>query len=192
MRPIDENKILRIKRETKVVIVEKGYHGASIAEIARRADVSDGYLYRHYKGKPDLVKDILEAQLKEFHDYVFDLLKTVDMVKELTRGVIAFLFNLSKEEPEAIAFSHILVYDHEFEYPLSRKLAINKFVKEILEMGIKTGEFANTRREIDVLTTIFTIPVKTIEYRSRGYDDNLIDEDQEIELLVEMCMNALQ
>ena len=53
MRITDTNKIERIKTETKILIVEKGYHGASIAEIAIRADVSDGYLYRHYKNKSE-------------------------------------------------------------------------------------------------------------------------------------------
>ncbi len=42
MRVIDTEKIERIKTETKILIVEKGYHGASVAEIAKRANVSDG------------------------------------------------------------------------------------------------------------------------------------------------------
>jgi len=192
MRVIDSTKIERIKTETKILIVEKGYHGASIAEIAKRANVSDGYLYRHYKNKSDLVKDILETQLKQFHDYIFSLLDDKKSVSEIVEGIVLFLFNLTEEEPHALTFAHMLVYDHDFEYPKSRHEAINKLSEQILIFGKSTGEFGQEIREIDVLLTILTIPVKFIEYSKKGYHyDTLIDAEEQ-KRLVNLCMKALK
>jgi len=192
MRAIDSNKIDRIKSETKILIVEKGYHGASIAEIAKRANVSDGYLYRHYKNKSELVKDILEKQLEQFHDYIFKLLDEKESVRTITNDIVAFLFDLTKEEPHAITFAHMLVYDHDFKYPQSRHDAIKKLSEEILILGISTGEFAKNIREIDVLLTILTIPIKFIEYNKKGYHQDKLFDKEEQERLVNICMNALK
>ncbi len=169
MRVIDKDKIKRVRFEAEKLIVEKGFHGASISEIAKRASVSVGYLYRHYKNKAELVTDILEKQLKEFHDYIFILLESKNTAKELVHDIITFLFQYFKNHPYAIGFFHALIYESDIEYPKSRSLAIDKFSCDILELGQKTGEFSEMIRAIDIETTIFMIPVKFIEYRDKGY-----------------------
>lgn len=192
MRIIDTEKIERIKAETKILIVEKGYHGTTIAEIAKRANVSDGYLYRHYKNKSELVSDILEKHLKEFHDYIFALLEKEKSILNVFDGIISFLLNLSKDEPYAITFTHMLVYDHEFEYPKSRHDAIGQISKDILELGKNTGEISQNMREIDILLSILTIPVKFIEYSKKGYHEKDSNLEEEKIHLTNMCMNALK
>ncbi len=195
MRIVDTDKIERVKLEAKKLIVEKGYHGASISEIAKRAKVSDGYLYRHYKNKVDLVTHIFESQLKEFHDFVFELLKTQTNARELAYEVIKFLFELHEGDPIAIRFADALIHDFEFEYPASRAKAIDEIMSKVLALGKSTREFSSKIREIDVSTTIFTIPIKYIDYKNKGYykqPENKISKEEEIELLLNICMNALK
>ncbi len=192
MRVADRAKIERVKFEAKKLIVEKGFHGASISEIAKRAEVSDGYLYRHHKNKAELVTAILETQLKEFHDHIFELLDTKSTAKEVTHGIITYLFQHFENDPYAIGFVHALIYQHDFEYPESRSKAIDKFSKDILDLGQKTGEFSSHIRSIDIQTTILNIPVKFIEYSNKGYFTERKNENVEIELLLNICMNALK
>jgi len=192
MRVIDTEKIERVKKETKILIVERGYHGASITEIAKRASVSDGYLYRHYKNKSALVSDIFEKQLAQLHDYIFELLQREKSVKAVLEGIIKFNFSLVKKEPYAIKFAHMLVYDHEFEYPKSRHDAIKKLTKDILNLGKKTGEISLNAREIDIQLTILTIPVKFIEYSDKKYYESKISEKEEMGRLIGMCINSLK
>ncbi len=56
----------RVKQKERVlldaaraVFVEKGYDGARVTEIARRAGISDGALYSYYKAKSDLMQAVL-------------------------------------------------------------------------------------------------------------------------------------
>ena len=50
-KKVDQTKIERIRNASVEVISEHGILGGSVASIAERADVSVGYLYRHYPGK---------------------------------------------------------------------------------------------------------------------------------------------
>ena len=49
-----------IEREASAVFAERGYHGASIEEIARRSGVTPPVLYDHFESKLDLHRRLLE------------------------------------------------------------------------------------------------------------------------------------
>lgn len=191
MRIQDKDKIKRIRTEAKKLIVEKGYARASIAELAKRSEVSDGYLYRHYKNKSEMVHDLLETQLKQFHDHVLELIDSKSCVKEVVEGLTLFLFKLSQQEPHAIPFAHSLVYDYEFEYPESRAKAIKIIICRLLELGQKTGEIAKHISEPDIMVTILTIPVKYVEYNAKNIFNTPNDETTIIENIVRLCMNSV-
>lgn len=52
-----------IRRAALRVLADKGYPGASIAEIAREAGVSTGNVYRYFEGKDALFDAVLPADL---------------------------------------------------------------------------------------------------------------------------------
>ncbi len=47
------------------VFGEKGYQGAGVAEIARRADLTTGAIYSQYRGKADLLLEALTARIPQ-------------------------------------------------------------------------------------------------------------------------------
>src|SRR3990172_2332194 len=53
-----EREILAAARE---VFSERGFAGASVAEIARRADVAEATVYQCFAGKQDLLVQVLRA-----------------------------------------------------------------------------------------------------------------------------------
>lgn len=77
----------KIIQEARKLFAERGYNGATTAEIARRVEVSEAALYKHFKGKkdiflacitpsvfeppkmnsdhnPDLVRDVIKARVE--------------------------------------------------------------------------------------------------------------------------------
>ncbi|MCF4165681.1 TetR/AcrR family transcriptional regulator [Zavarzinia compransoris] len=56
-----QGRIDAIVEAASAVFAAKGYEAASIAEIARRAEVSDGLIYRYFSNKRDLLYRVLEA-----------------------------------------------------------------------------------------------------------------------------------
>ena len=56
--------------------VEEGFHGASMARIAKRADVSPGHIYHYFESKDELIHEIIrseEARHLSFFDDLADL-----------------------------------------------------------------------------------------------------------------------
>ena len=56
------------------LFAEKGVEGTTIKQIAERADISAGLLYHYFKGKSDLLKEVVDHRalklplLEEMHD----------------------------------------------------------------------------------------------------------------------------
>ncbi|CAG7659009.1 TetR/AcrR family transcriptional regulator [Paenibacillus allorhizosphaerae] len=47
------------------IFIEQGYHDASIDDIAKRAGVSKGLLYNYYKGKEELLAEMVKNRIDE-------------------------------------------------------------------------------------------------------------------------------
>ena len=54
-----------IEQAASEVFAERGYHGASIDEIARRSGVSPPVVYDHFESKQDLYKRLLERHQRD-------------------------------------------------------------------------------------------------------------------------------
>jgi AcrR family transcriptional regulator len=65
--------------------VEFGYEGATLSDIARRADVSTPAIYSHFDGKADL---LVEACQRELNTISSGRLREVDGLRELARAWI--------------------------------------------------------------------------------------------------------
>ena len=65
--------------------VEFGYEGATLADIARRADVSTPAIYSHFSGKADL---LVEACQRELNTISSGRLREVDGLRELAQAWI--------------------------------------------------------------------------------------------------------
>jgi AcrR family transcriptional regulator len=61
--PAPENIRDRLIAAAAEVFAERGYDGAGVAEIARRAGLTTGAIYSRYRGKADLLVDALDATL---------------------------------------------------------------------------------------------------------------------------------
>jgi AcrR family transcriptional regulator len=55
----------RILRAAFEEFTKRGFEGARIDEIASRADCNKALIYRHYRHKEDLFKQVLESKLEE-------------------------------------------------------------------------------------------------------------------------------
>jgi AcrR family transcriptional regulator len=61
------------------VFIEKGYHDASMDEIAARAGIAKGTLYQHFPGKEDLVFALFERSLGLFEQAVEQAAAAADL-----------------------------------------------------------------------------------------------------------------
>jgi TetR/AcrR family transcriptional regulator, fatty acid metabolism regulator protein len=60
-----DDKRQRILQAAAKVFARKGYHGARVSEIARRADVADGTIYLYFRNKEDILVSLFDEVMIE-------------------------------------------------------------------------------------------------------------------------------
>lgn len=83
----------RLLRAAADACVDCGYEGATLSDIARRADVSTPAIYSHFAGKADL---LVEACQRELDTISSGRLREVDGLRELARRWIQPDFRRSR------------------------------------------------------------------------------------------------
>lgn len=180
-RTIDNSKIEKIKEATLKLVVEKGIGNASISEIASMANVADGYLYRFFPGKNQMVEsllyDIINMLISKIEAPINNRSSVLDILCELSRSI----FQMAIETPEKIKFLYVLMNDYKFVINDEQRKRIYALCCKIKELGID-GEF--TTKEIDE-ETIYLLgvayPIQFINLRLKGFfgKDKLEEKDME-------------
>jgi AcrR family transcriptional regulator len=124
------------------LLVSKGLHAITVAEIAAKAQVGIGTFYKHFKDKEDLVQQIWIWQKKKEADYIFnnysaDNLSVKEQYFVLWERVVRYFAehpteyyfsyqfassNILNEEINSIAMKRFLVFDELYEEGLKQKL----------------------------------------------------------------------
>ncbi|MBU2549328.1 MAG: TetR family transcriptional regulator [Proteobacteria bacterium] len=148
----DERKT-RILRAARHVFAEKGLQGASIAEIARRAEVNDSVIYQFFKGKEDLLFSVpYEGMLETIAQLELSLEGIRDATSLLSR-FIWFQLRRGETDPE---FSRVLILECRSQKDFYQSPAYNLIrsysgiLQGVLESGIKTGLF---REDLNISLT---------------------------------------
>lgn len=130
----------------KRAFAEKGYEGASIAEIARIARISDGLAYRYFRNK----RDLLFAVLQKFYERILIDLETK-----------VFKNDRFRDRLEALIKRHIEVF-------VSDTDLCRLFIAEVRVASDYEGSSIQemNRRYTSVLIRIVKDAVKTGEVRS--------------------------
>ncbi|MFE5319136.1 TetR/AcrR family transcriptional regulator [Paenibacillus sp. NPDC056579] len=57
-----------IRTAAMEIFIERGYHDASIDDVAKRAGVSKGLMYNYYKGKEHLLAEMVQNRIDEIKE----------------------------------------------------------------------------------------------------------------------------
>jgi AcrR family transcriptional regulator len=87
----------RILEAALEVFAEKGLHGATMVEIARRAGLTGGALYRYYPGKEELFQAVIDQHSGAFSalEMIRDLipeLQPLTALKFIAQGMFLFFY----------------------------------------------------------------------------------------------------
>ncbi len=70
------------------IFSKKGYHEATIDEIARRAGVAKGSIYRYFPSKEDLFKSLLESRLEALSEKIRVIVNSDDHIIDIIKNSI--------------------------------------------------------------------------------------------------------
>ena len=191
-RVTDTSRIENLEDAAISLVVEKGYSSSSVSDIARKAGISAGYLYSHYKSKEDLVLSIYERNINIFDDYIDYIIASSSTVSEFAKQFISYMFNRANELPDLVKFLLLLVFDRTFNIPAMRLNKTREQCRQILKKGIDNGEIADGYSPEDVYIVYFSIPFKLLENRLEKATAYRAFTDADVNRVSDMCIKALQ
>lgn len=90
----------RLLGAARTVFARRGYHGASVEEIAAEAGYSTGALYSNFDGKQALFLTLLDREIAEHAREIEEAVRERDTVAERARGGAARWMAMIEREPE--------------------------------------------------------------------------------------------
>ncbi len=190
-RQVDENKIQAIKQATIETVVLEGISGASVSRIAERAGVSNGYLYRFYKGKRELLEALLEERLKMIHVLLREQIVVHSSVENMIKVFVKAIYKVAMESPLTVSFSYRLLTDFSFELSKDLKNQIIKTCSEILEIGHRTGEINTSINNEKFYAIVVGGMLNYINIRLRNIFGASTFTDDDIESSIQLLLKTL-
>lgn len=126
------------------IFLEKGFEGTSMEAIAKRAGLTKGGLYHHFKGKDE----ILMYANDFFMAPVLQMMEKCKRNTSPTEGLRVFIREFLahwNEHPEEVGISFLsmtkIVSNREMWPPMEAyALKMTAFFESMLELGVKAGE----------------------------------------------------
>ena len=132
-----------IEEAALALFATKGLARTTIKDIAKRAKVAEGALYRHYKSKNDMAWRLFCREVDRFSDGLGSLLFDKDAPFALRlRRAVEFIYRYYLQHP--VRFSFILLTQHGFPQKklLDEKRNPNDLVIRFIRREIKAGSIA--------------------------------------------------
>lgn len=172
MISLNDNKLERINSVAKDIFIKKGYAETKMSEIAHKADLSVGTLYRHYKSKKELFDSLgipeKETFRPEFEKKRMEIVKvaltlfgekgfnrtTMDDISQqigLSKSALYQYFNNKEEILLSIAKGSEM---HSLLNDLSKPNSMGGDINSIDEIGFEFLAMFNQPEKINLLRTV--------------------------------------
>ncbi len=139
-RTAEENDRIRQASKEKIRIaamelfIKQGYYATSISDIAKKAGISKGLLYNYYKGKEELLSEMVEARIKEVIEVMEEAITFDTPSEQLEHIVNGAIDNIHKkpevhrfylhlqtqpeDDEELIKYSHLIIEENARQFEL--------------------------------------------------------------------------
>lgn len=99
-----------IERSSLELFVERGVDGTSIRDIAQRAGVTEGALYRHHRSKNDLVRALFFASYEGFGTMISSVATPGAPLHEVIPKLVQSFYDIYDKDP--YIFNFVMVVRH--------------------------------------------------------------------------------
>lgn len=191
-KQIDKTKLERIRDAAITLISRHGLANASVANIAKEAGVSTGYLYRHYAGKEELLNDLLDRVLTRISDRVAQLAEEMHTLEEVAEGLVRYIFSIAEEQPEHVRFC--LNLQNDLSVPISGRVIerLRGLCEDIRAKGKNAGMIGGRITAEDLYVAMLCMPLQYVGVRLRAAFRPFVCGEEEIRHVASLCLSAIK
>jgi AcrR family transcriptional regulator len=155
------------------VFHRKGYHGATMADIAAEVDLTAGSLYHHFPSKQDLLMAVLDRGLGLITDEVRLVVESDDLPAEKLRQIAQAHIRAEIENANiaaAILFEGraLLAVPGVRNRVVEQRDTLEALYRRVVETGIAAGDFRAVDVGIFVKTLFGALNWVSVWYREGG------------------------
>lgn len=191
-RPINAKLIKRVCDAAMSLMTDQGYEQTSVAEIAEKAGVSAGYMYRHFRSKDELAQTIYDRKMKAFLGQILSSIRSCESVEEVISEVVDLTYEIATNEKEVFKFLFMMMHEHTFLQPEDHIIGTRIICKRIFHLGMKTGEISLEADAESIFFVIFSMPFKFFEGRLKKIFSEKKIGPTDLAKLKRMCLKALR
>ncbi|MFP4686768.1 MAG: TetR/AcrR family transcriptional regulator [bacterium] len=183
----------RILRAAEVEFAEKGFYGAVVSDIADRADVGKGTVYRHFGSKEELFARIVENGVDDLLQGIEKNTRRLDDVEEKLKVVVAVHADMFKRSRHLVKIITHEGYGMMLEGKTDARRLFEKLiysVAEIIEEGIETGQFKNV--DIYRAARIYLGQLTSIVKAAILFDEDNCSIDKDCSLFYQIFIDGLR
>lgn len=172
----------------RAVFAERGYNDMVMSEIAERAGVVEGSIYRYFRNKRDLMFRMAEAWFEEMIEDDAATLAAIEGTRNRLRFIIHRHLRSIHQQPDMsrLVFQHLRP---EPDYRDTRLFALNRAytarVSEVVAAGMKAGEIRSGLSPTLVRDVIFG----SIEHRTWAFLRN--EGDYDVDRLADQVLDLV-
>lgn len=134
---------IKIADALRLLMEKKEFNAITTSEIAKTAGVTEALIYKYFKGKRDLLHEVLKEYLEPFVAQMKEEIKDISGARNKLRKLISIHFNLYSTNR---VFAKILVlevrnYPGYFESSTYKVVkGYGKLISDIIEEGVRSAE----------------------------------------------------
>lgn len=134
-----------ILKSAGAVFASLGFHKATIAQIAKEADVADGTIYLYFKNKNDILYQFMNYKTQTVFKKMHDAVGKADNAEDKLRNLIkCHLDEFQRDENMAVIFQSEIRYRRDLEPQIKD---ISKMYLELLSDIIEQGQIEGKMRQ---------------------------------------------
>ncbi|MDF2535184.1 MAG: TetR family transcriptional regulator [Bacillales bacterium] len=190
----------RIVEAAIEIFAEKGYSGTSTSEIAKKAGVAEGTIFRHYKTKKDLLFGIVGPMITKFIAPMAarDFNKVLDVkyhsFEDFLRAALINRVELVERKPAIIK---IVLQEVPFHPELKNQLieSIGRKIYERISIVIKEFQSKGEIVQLPVSTVFRLILTSIFGYIVSAYiilPGSIQNKEEEIEQTIQFVLKGLR
>lgn len=123
------------------VFAEKGYNQATVADIARLANVAEGTVYEYFRNKEDLLFSIPEQRFKDYLERLEELFEIKTPLRKLRRLIrYHFMLYMTHQNYTKVFLLNIQLNKEFYDLDVYKKFRqYTDFIESVLDEGKKDG-----------------------------------------------------
>ncbi|MFQ5771809.1 MAG: TetR/AcrR family transcriptional regulator [bacterium] len=170
------------------LFMRKGIKATTTRDIAHRAGISEGTIYRHFESKEELAEIIFQQNVDYFWKFLTGYLKKNTGPEEMLKAFVEGYFEFSRKEQRRYSF---LIAAHQTELKkLSReRMRPKRMLSKILRLGQKQGCFRKINLSL-ASAMVIGIIMQTIFYLKNGRI--AVNYDEVVDEVVNTCMKMVK